>query len=157
MGEMWEQGDGVVLVSMTTGVLQQDLAEAVRLYRAAADQGHAVGQGNLGRMYEHGAGVQQDFERAADCYRRAALQGVPAAFVALGGMYERGQGLEVDAAMAASLYQAAADAGFVQAQKCLARMYAHAPLASLLLLCINGDDAAGTSTAQASSRTSGRR
>jgi len=32
LGDMWEQGEGVVLVSMTTGVLQQDFAEAVRLY-----------------------------------------------------------------------------------------------------------------------------
>jgi TPR repeat protein len=51
LGEMWEKGQGVVLVSMTTGVLQQKLAEAVRLYKAAADCGHADGQCNLGRMY----------------------------------------------------------------------------------------------------------
>ena len=50
LGEMWEKGQGVVLVSLTTGALQQDLAEAVRLYRAAAEHGHADGQSNLGRM-----------------------------------------------------------------------------------------------------------
>jgi TPR repeat protein len=50
LADMWEKGLGVVLVSMTTGVLQQDVAEAVRLYKAAADRGHAEGQSNLGRM-----------------------------------------------------------------------------------------------------------
>ncbi len=50
LGEMWEKGQGVVLLSMTTGVLQQDVSEAVRLYRAAASHGHADGQSNLGRM-----------------------------------------------------------------------------------------------------------
>ncbi len=50
LGDMWEKGQGVVLVSMTTGVLQRDLAEAVRLYKAAADHGHAEGLSNLGRM-----------------------------------------------------------------------------------------------------------
>jgi TPR repeat protein len=86
LGEMWEKGQGVVLVSMTTGVLQQDPAQAVRLYGAAADLGHAVGQSNLGRMcrslclivvslccifltrdrYEHGTGVPQDLVKALE-------------------------------------------------------------------------------------------
>jgi TPR repeat protein len=51
------------------------LAEAVRLYRLAADQGHAGGQYNLGDMYEHAKGVAKDMAEAARLYRLAADQG----------------------------------------------------------------------------------
>jgi uncharacterized protein len=47
---MFENGQGVA----------QDYAEAVRLYRLAAAQGHADAQFNLGDMFENGQGVAQD-------------------------------------------------------------------------------------------------
>jgi TPR repeat protein len=53
----------------------QDYAEAVRLYRLAADQGHAVAQSNLGYMFQHGQGVAQDRAEAIRWYRLAAAQG----------------------------------------------------------------------------------
>ena len=41
------------------------MSEAVRLYRAAAEQGQARGQANLARMYEHGAGgLARDYSQA---------------------------------------------------------------------------------------------
>jgi len=39
----------------------QDYKEAVRLYRLAAEQGHAEAQYNLGQMYRQGLGVPQDY------------------------------------------------------------------------------------------------
>ena len=50
LGQMYQAGLGV----------RQDLVEAVRLYRLAADQGLAEAQFHLGLMYEHGFGVPQN-------------------------------------------------------------------------------------------------
>ncbi len=53
----------------------QDYAEALRLYRLAADQGHAGAQLTLGYMIERGRGVAQDTLEAIRWYRLAAEQG----------------------------------------------------------------------------------
>jgi hypothetical protein len=58
---MYEDGDGV----------EKDPEKAVRLYRFAADQGHAMAQGNLGWMYVNGNGVEEDLDEAAKWYRRS--------------------------------------------------------------------------------------
>ena len=50
MGLCTDNGQGV----------PQDYAEALRLYRLAAEQGDATAQSNLGVMYVNGQGVLQD-------------------------------------------------------------------------------------------------
>jgi TPR repeat protein len=62
---MFENGEGVA----------QDYAEAVRLYRLAAVQGHATAQYNFGYMFENGLGVAQDRAEAIRWFRLAAAQG----------------------------------------------------------------------------------
>jgi TPR repeat protein len=47
----------------------------VRLYRLAAEQGHARAQTSLGLMFYHGEGVAQDTAEAIRWYRLAAEQG----------------------------------------------------------------------------------
>ena len=47
----------------------------MRLYRLAADQGHAEAQFNLGVMYVKGTGVPQDYTEAARLLKLAAAQG----------------------------------------------------------------------------------
>ena len=42
----------------------QDLGEAVKWYRLAAEQGNATAQSNLGSMYYSGEGVPQDYVQA---------------------------------------------------------------------------------------------
>ncbi len=49
----------------------QDDAEAVKLYRKAADQGDAVAQNNIGFMYDNGLGVPQDYSQAQMWYNLA--------------------------------------------------------------------------------------
>jgi TPR repeat protein len=66
LGCMFVRGQGVA----------QDYAEAVRLYRLAAAQGHAVAQMNFGGMFENGRGVAQDRAEAIRWYRLAAAQGL---------------------------------------------------------------------------------
>jgi TPR repeat protein len=61
---MYDLGEGV----------PQDLAEAARWYRAAADQDHASAQNNLGLMYDYGEGVEENAAEAVRWYRRAAEQ-----------------------------------------------------------------------------------
>jgi hypothetical protein len=61
----------------------QDYAEAARLYRLAAEQGHVAAQFNLGSMFENGEGVAQDRGEAIRLYRLAAAQGDADATAAL--------------------------------------------------------------------------
>jgi|GEM_PF-6736013 len=61
----YEKGNGVI----------RNEEEAVRLYRLAADQGHAHAQVNLGLMYVKGLGVAKDEREAARLFRLAADQG----------------------------------------------------------------------------------
>jgi hypothetical protein len=57
------------------GGIARDYAEAARLYRLAAEQGHASAQISLGSMFEHGQVVAQDRAEAIRWYRLAAEQG----------------------------------------------------------------------------------
>ena len=54
---------------------EQDDIEAVRWYRAAAEQGYAFAQSSLAFMYAVGRGVEQDGAEAQRWYRLAAEQG----------------------------------------------------------------------------------
>jgi TPR repeat protein len=65
------------------GGVAQDYAEAVRLYRLAADQGHAHAQVNLGTMFANGEGVAKGRAEAIRWYRLAAAQGHASATSAL--------------------------------------------------------------------------
>ena len=76
--------------------MPQNYAEAVRWYRLAADQGHALAQSNLGIMYGEGRGVPQNYAEAVKWYRLAADQGHARAQLNLGAMYAKGQGVPED-------------------------------------------------------------
>jgi TPR repeat protein len=53
----------------------KDEHEAVRLFRLAADQGHAEARYNLGVCYSNGEGVAKDEHEAIRLFRLAADQG----------------------------------------------------------------------------------
>src|SRR5262249_35044479 len=71
-------------------------AEAVRLFRAAAEQGNVGAQVNLGVMLQAGRGAPQDYEEAVRWYRRAAEWGHPFAQYDLAEMYAAGTGVSQD-------------------------------------------------------------
>jgi len=100
-----------------------DAAEAVRLYRAAAEGGFAPAQNNLGAMYEKGIGVKQSDQQAAYWYRRAADQGEPLAQHSLGVMYLRERGVEHDPARGAGWLERSATQGHPGACADLANLY----------------------------------
>src|SRR5262249_40238245 len=71
-------------------------AEAVTNYRAAADQGYAAAQSNLGSMYESGRGVTRDQSQAVFWYRKAADKGFALAQSKLAVVYAHGRGVARD-------------------------------------------------------------
>jgi uncharacterized protein len=101
----------------------QDDKEAVKWYRLAADQGHALGQANLGTMYDKGRGVPQDDKEAVKWYRLAADQGNVLAQTNLGLMYDKGRGVSQDYIKASEWYMFAANQGQADAQNNLGAIF----------------------------------
>ena len=103
-----------------------DAREAARLNKAAADEGNAVAQNNLGVMYVNGeGGLGRSGREAERYYRMAAEQGYPGAQVNLGVMLAQGLGgVPRNDREAVRLFQAAANSGNVDGQNSLGKMYA---------------------------------
>ena len=51
--------------------MEKDIAEAVRLYRLAAEKGSLEAKFRLGWCYANGAGVEKDEEKALKYYNEA--------------------------------------------------------------------------------------
>jgi hypothetical protein len=115
LGVSYKNGNGVA----------KDDAEALRLYRLAADQGFAKAQFNLGICYGQGDGVVQDHAEAVPWYRLAADQGHGNAQVNVGGCYALGTGVAQDNAEAVRWYHLAADQGYADAQYNIGKSYQH--------------------------------
>lgn len=83
--------------------------DAVKWYRASAEQGHAGGQFGLGEMYAKGEGVEQDDAKAVEYFRLAAENGHGQAQRVLANAYENGLlGVEADPDKAAMWNERAA-------------------------------------------------
>ena len=95
---------------------EQDFAEAIKSWRAAADQGDANAQNSLG-------GATEDYAEALIWYRKAAAQGLAAAQYNLGHMYYEGHGVTQDSAEAMTWFNKAAQQGYARAQFILGLMY----------------------------------
>ena len=99
--------------------------KAARLYRRAAEKGHAPAQFNLGWCYVNGQGVAQDYTEAVKWYRKAAEQGHEDAQFILGCCYESGLGVTEDDTEAVEWYRKAAEQGNEYAQNSLGWCYAN--------------------------------
>ena len=75
---------------------EQDQAEAMQLYRLAAEQGVAGAQCRLGVMYAEGRGVAQDDTESVRWFRLAAEQGDAEAQGGLGLAYGTGRRVPQD-------------------------------------------------------------
>jgi TPR repeat protein len=75
--------------------LAEENTEAVRWYRAAAEQGHKDGLAGLADMYAKGEGVDRDLGEARSLYEKAADAGQDRAARVLANAYEKG-GLDVE-------------------------------------------------------------
>jgi uncharacterized protein len=100
LGTMYENGGGVA----------QDLTEAVKWLRKAAEGGEVTAQDYLGVLYATGdSGLEQDYSQATKWYRKAADQGNPHAQNSLGSMYAQGEGVPQDYVQAYVWYNLAAE------------------------------------------------
>jgi TPR repeat protein len=90
--------------------------EALKWYRKAAEQGHALAQNSVGACCEKGRGVPQDHTQAVKWYRKAAEQGEAYAQNNLGACYANGTGVLEDRAEAVKWYRKAAEQGNVLAK-----------------------------------------
>jgi uncharacterized protein len=106
-----------------TAYTNGDYATALREFRSLADQGHAVAQYNLGRMYYDGQGVQRNLAEALRWFRLAAGQGHAGAENSLGALYLAGEGVEQSTSEALRFYRLAADQGYAIAQHNLGSIY----------------------------------
>ena len=95
------------------------MAEAVKWFRKAADQGFAPAQYNLGTSYYYGDGVEQDLPMAAKWYRKAADQGFAESQFILGLCYYEGKGVEQNKAEAVKWFRKAAEQGHELAKEAL--------------------------------------
>ena len=75
---------------------EQDHAEAIQLYRLAAEQGVAGAQCRLGVMYAEGRGMTQDDKESVRWFHLAAEQGDAEAQGGLALAYSTGRGVPQD-------------------------------------------------------------
>ena len=120
LGLMYATGNGV----------SENVAEAIRWYRLAAEQGHVRARHNLGFMYARGGeGVPRDYAEAVRWFRLAAEEGDTSAMgstlVDLGFMYLGGRRVPQDAAYAARWFLLAAEEGDASAQSVLGEHVRH--------------------------------
>ena len=102
---------------------KRQYAEALRLFKPGAEQGHAGSQYYVGLCFYFGRGVSKDAFTAANWYRKAADQGNLSAIYNLGCCYRDGIGVARDYAEAAKLFRRAAEQGHASAQCSLGLLY----------------------------------
>lgn len=98
---------------------KSDLISAMRLWRKAAEQGHAPAQARLGNVLE----TTGDDEEAVEWYQKAANQGNAAGEYSLGRKYLEGKGLKQDEEKARSLILQAANKNYAPAMKTVMDFY----------------------------------
>jgi localization factor PodJL len=101
LGGLYEKGLGV----------RKDVAEARRLYAAAAAKGHARAMHDLAVLYTRGINGRPDYATAAEWFRKAAGYGLVDSEYSLGILYARGIGVERDPGEAYKWFALAAKGG----------------------------------------------
>jgi TPR repeat protein len=100
----------------------QNLSEAARWYRLAADQGYAKAQGNLAHCYDRGEGVLQNPSECARYRRLAADQGLAKAQCDYAQACSYGYGVPQDYGECKRYHRLAADQGHAPSQLALGAM-----------------------------------
>ncbi len=97
--------------------------EGVALLRRAANQGLAMAQYRLAKLFERGEGVEPDLVLARQWTERAAAAGNRKAMHDLGVYYARGEGAPLDEAAAFRWFKQAAELGVADSQFNLGVLY----------------------------------
>ena len=115
-----------MLISGKKYYASEQYAQALPLFREAAEAGNGEAAFYLGLMYDHGQGVPKDDAQVVSWYRKAAEAGHATSMANLGFMYRHGQGgLPKDDAQAVIWYRKAAEAGDATGMADLGFMYRH--------------------------------
>jgi len=107
VADLYRSGQGV----------KQNLSEAARWYRVAAERSHPVAQYNLAVLYTAGHGVPADMVEARHWYRMAAEQGYAPAQYNLAVVYAAGQGGPANIVQGWMWFELAAAQGHKEAAK----------------------------------------
>ena len=115
IGRCYETGDGIA----------RDLAEAVKWYRMAAEEGHVQGMFELSKCYTFGFGVRKNSVTAGKWLRKAAEHGHVTAMLLLGHwlLREEGCGVGYDPREAVKWFRKAAEQGNAEAMYKLGECY----------------------------------
>lgn len=89
----------------------QNLPEAARWFKRAAELGNPVAANTIGFFYQQGIGIRADPERAEHWFQMAAASGSSLAKVNLGLMYLQGLGVHQNLARAREYFQRASECG----------------------------------------------
>lgn len=104
-------------------LVPQDHEKAVKWFRMAAEQDHALGQLMLGLAYmDNDHGVQADPRKGLQLIRRAADKNEPMALFALGRIYYEGYGVLPDKTEGLRLIKEASEKGCLMATDYLMRL-----------------------------------
>lgn len=94
----------------------KDYATALKGFASLAEQGHAMAQEQLGRMYKFGQGTPKDAQQALAWFRKAAEQGSAVAQAEVGWAYWEGRGVVADELQALMWFNKSAEQGNSAAQ-----------------------------------------
>lgn len=118
------RGDAVAQYEMGLQRLSNgQTPEGVSLLRRAANQGLAMAQYRLAKLFERGEGVPVDLSQARQWTERAAAAGNRKAMHDLGVYYARGEGAPLDEASAFRWFRQAAELGVADSQFNLGVLY----------------------------------
>ena len=73
--------------------IERNYTEAIKWFRASANQGHTSAQFLLGEAFEKGRGLERNYAQAAKWYKRAAFHGHYLAIHSLSCLYANGLGV----------------------------------------------------------------
>ncbi len=100
----------------------QDFEAAFSHWSEAADQGNAIAQYELARLYRHGRGIDQDLSRAYQYTQRSADQNLSHAQYQIALYYLEGQQVSKNETLALFWMQSAADQGHLKAKDYIERL-----------------------------------
>jgi len=124
IASMYDTGNGV----------PRDSKEAMKWYRASANQGNAEAQNSVGSALQ----AEKRYVEARSWYERAAAQGHALATNNLAYLYDLGLGVAQDRKKGFELYSIAANLGWAEAMWNIANMYGAGQLGEkdMVLACI---------------------
>lgn len=96
-----------------------EFEQAFKLYINLAEEGDAIAQAKIGRMYDDGLGLAEDLSRAAFWYEQAAKQGHAHSQFNLAGLYLYGEGVTKSLEKAYYWYREVVKNGDEEAKKYL--------------------------------------